>query len=186
MGGERLERAILVGPRIVSVFEKGDEKLKTACRGTGREIVSRRFLSKPSPRRRMGLLMRLCRGKFIGFALDHILPLSPSLPPSFSKISRGKWKIGKSKELNSSVPCIEGLLDVISGRERDWISKQKRLAGNGDRSIDRSGIPFFARGPPLSNQPFSRTERCQESLRPSALRLTMTPSREIGRAIRSS
>lgn len=70
-------------PRIVSVFEKGDEKLKTACRGTGREIVSRRFLSKPSPRRRMGLLMRLCRGKFIGFAPDHILSLSLSLSRGF-------------------------------------------------------------------------------------------------------
>lgn len=77
----------------LSVFEKGDEKLKTACRGTGREIVSPEdFSPEASPPllrgRRMGLLMRLCRGKFIGFAPDHPLP-SPLLSISSKKME--KW-----------------------------------------------------------------------------------------------
>lgn len=132
-------------PRIVSVFEKGDEKLKTACRGTGREIVSRRFLSKPSPRRRMGLLMRLCRGKFIGFAPDHILPLSLFLfPEDFSR------KMENRKIENCSLGVYRGKgNECTSSRGKEGLdidSKQKRLAGNGDRSIDRSiaCIPFLA------------------------------------------
>lgn len=129
-------------PRIVSVFEKGDEKLKTACRGTGREIVSRRFLSKPSPRRRMGLLMRLCRGKFIGFAPDHIyLSL---FPEDFSR------KMENRKIENYSLGVYRGKgNECTSSRGKEGLdidSKQKRLAGNGDRSIDRSiaCIPFLA------------------------------------------
>lgn len=149
-------------PRIVSVFEKGDEKLKTACRGTGREIVSRRFLSKPSPRRRMGLLMRLCRGKFIGFAPDHILSLSLSFP----RISRGKWKIGRLRIVPWA--CIEGRGTNVRHlwAKRDWISTRNKKDWPVmaiDRSIDRS--PAFLSSPPLSNQPFSRTKRCQESLK---------------------
>lgn len=111
MGGPS-ERAILVGPRIVSVLEKGDEKLKAAFRGTGREIVSRRFSLETEPGEKNGPLNASLSGKIYWLRAG---PYTPSLP----KISLERKMVNRRS--NSIVPraCIEGRRDCWIGEEEE-------------------------------------------------------------------